>query len=129
MLLRLRSLTLPARPAEEVVQADELIEVETKEEIAARKRDSQETWDAFIIVMGVSLFPLIFASVGVLLVHYRVIYVADYDPNATTVKGIGRGLYTIVWFGIAGLVLPVLYGVHVLFRNRRERKQAASGEP
>jgi len=105
------------------VQPD--VEVETEEEIAARKRDSQETWDAFIIVMGVSLFPLIFASVGVLLVHYRIINISDYDPNATTVKGIGRGLYTIAYFGIAGLVLPVLYAIHVFFRTRRERRQSA----
>jgi hypothetical protein len=105
------------------VQPD--FEAETEEEIAARKRDSQETWDAFIIVMGVSLFPLIFASVGVLLVHYRVINISDYDPNATTVKGIGRGLYTITWFGIAGLVLPVLYAIHVFLRMRRDKRRSA----
>jgi hypothetical protein len=94
----------------------------TENDREAARRDSQETWDAFIIVMGVSLFPLIFASVGVLLVHFRVINISDYDPNATTVKGIGRGIFTITWFGIAGLVVPMLYAIHVFFRTRRERR-------
>ena len=103
---------------------------ESPEERAAAKRDSQETWDAFIIVMGVSLFPLIFASVGVLCVHYRIIDIPDYNPAATTVKGLGRGLFTITWFGIAGLLVPSLYALHVFIRTMRERKRgrAVNGE-
>jgi len=93
------------------------------EETAAAKRDSQETWDAFIIVMGVSFFPLVFATIGILLIHYRVITVADYNPAATTVKGLGRGIFVVTYFAVAGLVIPILYGLYVLRRTLRERRQ------
>jgi len=100
-------------------QADE----PTAEEKAAAKRDSQETLDAFIIVMGVSFFPLLFASVGLLLIHYRIINIPDYNPAASSVKGLGRGLFVVTYFAVAGLVVPILYGLYVFRRSVRERRR------
>ena len=99
-------------------------EHQTDEERAEANRDSQETWDAFMIVMGVSFFPLISATIGVLLLHFKVIDIPDYEPTATTVKGLGRGLYMVTYFGVAGLIVPLLYSVHVLQRNLRERRRS-----
>jgi len=98
-------------------------ESQTDEQRAEAKRDSQETWDAFIIVMGVSFFPIVFATIGLLLMHTRIINVPDYNPTATTVKGLGRGLYMVTYFAVAGLVVPVLYGLYVFTRNARERRR------
>jgi hypothetical protein len=98
-------------------------EPQNEAERAAAKRDSQETWDAFIIVMGVSFFPLIFATIGILLLHFKIINVADYDPGATTVKGLGRGLYMVTYFGVAGLIIPILYALHVLRRTMKQRRR------
>jgi hypothetical protein len=99
-------------------------EQQTDEERAAAKRDSQETWDAFMIVMGVSFFPLIFATIGVLLLHFKIIDIPDYNPTATTVKGLGRGLYMVTYFGVAGLIVPLLYAAHVFRRSLRERRRS-----
>jgi hypothetical protein len=101
----------------------------TDEEKAAARRDRQETWDAFIIVMGVSLFPLIFASIGILLIHFQIIHIPEYNPGAQTVKGLGRGLYTVTYFASAGLLVPIVYAVFVLRRNLRERRQTRKEGP
>jgi len=97
-------------------------EEELQQERAAAKRDSQETWDAFIIVMGVSFFPLLFATIGILLIHYKIINIPDYNPNAATVKDLGRGLYMVTYFGVAGLIIPILYALHVLRRTMKQRR-------
>jgi hypothetical protein len=99
-------------------------EQQTDDERAAARRDSQETWDAFMIVMGVSFFPLIFATIGILLLHFKIIDIPDYNPTAATVKGLGRGLYMVTYFGVAGLIVPLLYSVHVLRRTLRERRRS-----
>jgi hypothetical protein len=94
------------------------------------QRDRQETIDAFVIVMGMSFFPLISATVGFLLIHFGAIPVPDYNPTATTVKGLGRGLFVVTWFGIAGLIVPFCYAVHVVRRNwllRREDERKRTG--
>ena len=96
----------------------------TEQERAAAKRDSQETWDAFIIVMGMSFFPLLFASIGLLLIHFRIINIPDYNPTSATVKGLGRGLYMVTYFGIAGLIVPGLYALYVLRRTMKERRRS-----
>jgi hypothetical protein len=98
-------------------------EHQTDEDRAAAKRDSQETWDAFIIVMGVSFFPLLFATIGILLIHYKIINIPDYNPNAATVKELGRGLYMVTYFGVAGLIIPVLYALYVLRRTMKQRRR------
>ena len=104
-------------------------EQQTDEERAAAKRDSQETWDAFMIVMGVSFFPLIFATIGVLLLHFKIIDIPDYNPTATTVKGLGRGLYMVTYFGVAGLIVPILYALHVLRRTVKQRRRLNDASP
>lgn len=91
------------------------------------KRDAEETRDAFVIVLGMSFFPLIFAFVGLMLIHFNIIRVEEYNAEAATVKGLGRGLFVVTWFGVAGLCIPVMYALHVLNRNmRRKRKERES---
>jgi hypothetical protein len=94
-------------------------------------RESRDIWDAFFFVIGLSLCPFFFAVIGMGLIEFNIIPVYDYDPDGKGVKALGKGMKILVAFACMGFIPPLLYGIHIMRRNRREARaeSAAPGEP
>ena len=91
------------------------------------QREREEIFDAFVIVMGLSVFPLISASVGLVLLQLGYIQVANFNRDALTVKDMGTGVYIVIWFGLAGFLIPTFYSLYVVWRNLiRSAKEKAN---